>query len=199
MSLPNAPADTPPSPKGRRRREAILDAAEALLIEEGAAGLSMRRLAEQLAIRLSNVQYYFPTPHAVIEALFERALASARTALEADVADDLQSVVEYALGSQDSAANCRLFWELWALSARDAAVAQTLSRFYAAYRDAIEQCVQRLLPTLNPAARRRRAIMIMSLLEGLSLFRGHGRGGSGIGPALDRDVQAAVAVIARMA
>ncbi len=198
MSTAMPSAEAPASPKGRRRRESILDAAETLLIEDGYAGFSMRKLSEQLGIRLSNVQYYYATPHAVIDALFVRALERARIELESGIAVDLQSLVRYALGSQDSARSCRLFWELWALSARDADVARTVNHFYAAYRNAIEQCIQALEPRMPVAARRRRAILIMSLLEGLSLFRGHGRTQEGTGRALDREVETAALALARL-
>lgn len=188
----------PVSAKGRRRRAEILEAAETLLIEEGYAGFSMRKLADQIGIRLSNVQYYYATPNAVIEALFEQALEGARVELEADDTADLASLVHYAFCSQDNARSCRLFWELWALSARDDGAARIVDRFYMAYRDAIEQRIHALLPRMPAAARRRRAILIMSLLEGLSLFRGHGRGLAGTGAALDRDALNAVLALARL-
>lgn len=187
MATKHPQAKHPTSAKGRWRREAILEAAEEILIGEGYAGFSMRKVADQLDIRLSNVQYYFSSPDAVIDALFNRALNNAREELEAG-ADDLQSLVRVALDGQGSAHSCRLFWELWALSARDSGIAGAVNRFYAAYRDAIEERIKALNPALKAAVRRRRAILIMSLIEGLSLFRGHGRELAGTGAALDRDV-----------
>jgi AcrR family transcriptional regulator len=182
----------PASPKGRRRRDEILDAAEGLLIREGYAGFSMRRIAEQLGIRLSNVQYYFATPPAVIEALFARALEAARTELQAGAGLDLENFLRYVAESQDSARSCHLFWELWALSAREPQIAQTLNRFYAGYCHAVESLIAQRAPAMPTAQRRRRAVLIMSMLEGLSLFRGHGRGFTASRAALDRELTSVV-------
>lgn len=197
MATASQETKKPASPKGRRRRRDILDAAEEILVAEGYAGFSMRKVGEQLGIRLSNVQYYFPTPNAVVDALFNRALSIAGAELEASGAVDFQRLVRMALDSQNSARSCRLFWELWALSAREADIAGTHNSFYSAYRDAIEQCIKALNPSLKPAARRRRAIIIMSLLEGVSLFRGSGRDLAGTGAALDRDILATAQSLVR--
>ena len=168
------------SDKGRQRREQILDAATAILVEEGYAGFSARKIADRLGIRLSNVQYYFATPHDLLAALFEREMTRARQAFETAGSRDLETLIDMLLDGQDDAGYCRLFWELWALSARDPATADIMARFYDGYRQAIEDLIAEAAPDMPPARRHHRAILLMSMIEGLSLFRGQGRN-AGVG------------------
>jgi len=54
-------------------REAILDATEALMIEEGYAAVSSRRVAEKAGQKSKLVHYYFATMDDLFVALYERA------------------------------------------------------------------------------------------------------------------------------
>lgn len=166
---------TATSEKGRLRREQILDAAAAILIGEGYAGFSVRKVAERLGMRLSNVQYYFAAPGEIVSALFAREMDRAHRAFESSGSRDLETLIGMLLDGQDDADNCRLFWELWALSARDPDTAAIMARFYDGYRRAIEDLIRRAAPAIPPAHRRRRALLLMAMIEGLSLFRGQGR------------------------
>ena len=62
-------------PKGRHRAQEILQAARALLVENGYAALTTRKVAQRVGIRQSNVQYYFPAKVDLVRALFESSVA----------------------------------------------------------------------------------------------------------------------------
>ena len=57
--------------KGQRRTETILDAATAILIEEGYAQLTTRKIATRARIRPGNLQYYYPAKHDVVRAVLD--------------------------------------------------------------------------------------------------------------------------------
>ncbi|WP_181273172.1 TetR/AcrR family transcriptional regulator [Pseudomonas aeruginosa] len=60
---------------GRRRtidRDQLLDAAEAVIGREGAAGLTIDAVAKEMGITKGGVQYCFGTKDALIDAIFER-------------------------------------------------------------------------------------------------------------------------------
>ena len=59
------------SRKGQERSEAILDAAERLLVDEGHAALSLRGVAQRAGIRLGNLQYYFATREEIVRSCTE--------------------------------------------------------------------------------------------------------------------------------
>jgi AcrR family transcriptional regulator len=71
--------------KGQQRRREILDAAKAVLIERGVDNLALRDLGEQLGITHGNLQYYFPTKHALLVAIFDEELAKYTEGIHAAV------------------------------------------------------------------------------------------------------------------
>lgn len=165
--------------KGRERREAILDAATAILVHDGYARLSTRKIAARAGMQPGNLQYYYPSKQDVVRAVLERYLDRAVDAVEARIAaaDDgtpasrLHSALDGVLADQTSVESCRFFWELWALAAHDAAVADSMRDFYTRYW----RRVVTLLLTINPSLRRpraeRRAALLIATFEGLTLFR----------------------------
>src|SRR3954451_2825508 len=77
-----APTDTAPTDvarpdrRARRRQETIeeiLDIAEAVMTEEGVAGLSLAEGARRLGVQPPSLYKYFPSLMAVYDALFERS------------------------------------------------------------------------------------------------------------------------------
>lgn len=165
------------SPKGQERSEAILDAAERLLVDEGHAALSLRGVAQRAGIRLGNLQYYFTTREELVRALLARVLARARARLEewmraaGDSAGALDKALALLLEDQLDPASHRLFYDLWALAAREPTIAAELRVFYAHYTEEVAELLLKAAPRLPRAEARVRAELLVALLEGLSLFR----------------------------
>lgn len=187
------------SPKGQRRIGDILDAATDILVNEGYGSFSMRRVADRLGLRLSSIQYYFNGPGDLLCALFDRSLQRSLEKLrDAPDPENLASSVEFVLNEQLSLDYCLMFWELWPQAARDSDVNAVFNHFYAEYKSHIESVLQTTHPKLQGAARRRRATIIMGLLEGLSLFRGVEGRLDGSRRHFDADVIKAVVAIAAL-
>jgi AcrR family transcriptional regulator len=164
--------------KGRQRRDAILDAATRLLIEDGYAQLSTRKIAARAAVRPGHLQYYYRTKADVVRALLERYLERSLREIEARIAAAggvpaarLRAMLDGILDDQDRPAACRMFWEIWALAARDAPVARAAAAFYARYRQGVAEALRAAAPGLGPARAERRAALLVSLLEGLTIWR----------------------------
>ena len=64
--------------KGEALRSAILDAAATLFIERGTGGTSMQDIAEALGLSRTAVYYYFKNKDAILRALTEEVLNTAR-------------------------------------------------------------------------------------------------------------------------
>lgn len=86
----------------RRRQETIeevLDHAVAIMAEEGVAGLSLGEIARRMGIRTPSLYVYFPSKHALYDALFARGwrlLLETMSAYEEEhppAADDLETVM----------------------------------------------------------------------------------------------------------
>lgn len=69
-------------------RARLLEAAETLLREEGAAALTARRIAEQVGLKRQIVHYYFGTIEELIVAMMRRAEEAARDIYEAAMQSD---------------------------------------------------------------------------------------------------------------
>jgi len=73
------------------RREAakaeILDAAWALVREHGLAALSLRDLAARVGMRAPSLYQYFPSKHAIYDAMFAQGMRAALDAVAASVDD----------------------------------------------------------------------------------------------------------------
>lgn len=71
--------------RARRRRETIeeaLDLAEQIMTEQGVGGLTVTEMARRLGVQSPSLYKYFPSLHAVYDALFARGLARLDAALK---------------------------------------------------------------------------------------------------------------------
>jgi AcrR family transcriptional regulator len=75
----------------RRRRELTiteaLDLAEEIIEEHGVGGLTISELARRMGMRGPSLYKYFPSLHAVYDALFARGLTAQNAAIEAAIED----------------------------------------------------------------------------------------------------------------
>ena len=91
---------------GTRRHQAereILDAAWALMGRDGVAAISVREVARSVGIRQQSLTYYFPTKHALLDALFADGFADLRRCFDRlpPAAEPLQGVVDIAIAFVD--------------------------------------------------------------------------------------------------
>jgi AcrR family transcriptional regulator len=79
-----------------RRQQTIeeaLDAAVAIMEEAGVGGLSMSEIARRLGMRQPSLYKYFPSLHAVYDALFARGVECTGAAIQAAVGEGPRGVV----------------------------------------------------------------------------------------------------------
>ena len=73
---PDSPPAAPPARDRERVTQALLDAAERLLLREGRAGLSTRRVAQEAQVNHGLVHYYFGSMEELLAQVLERFTAS---------------------------------------------------------------------------------------------------------------------------
>jgi AcrR family transcriptional regulator len=81
-------AQAAPQPDRRSRRhqetiEEVLDIATAIITEQGVAGLSVGEIARRMGIRPPSLYVYFPSKHALYDALFARGARAVLATMEA--------------------------------------------------------------------------------------------------------------------
>jgi AcrR family transcriptional regulator len=118
--------------------EALLDAAERLLVEVGHAGITTRRLAEQAGVNHGLVHYYFGSNESLLvralERFTERLIERQRELYAADMpfADKWRTAMRY-LVAEDKTYE-KVWLELQALAWNDAELQARLARVNAEWR-----------------------------------------------------------------
>ena len=144
----------PVQPRRVQRTAEILDAAMMVLVDEGWAGFSLRRVAASAGVGLAHVQYYFPSKQGLVQAMLERFMQLSVGKVQERMKDAeagsgarLAAAVDAVLADQGEAAR-RFFCEVWAAAERDLDVARILDGFYALYRKQVADLLLQEFPHL---------------------------------------------------
>ncbi len=162
------------------RRGQILDACEAIVLEDGLAAASPSRVASLVGLDRTTVHHYFRTQADLLGGLVERIvdgyLGEARRlsgvrGREASVGEILDFLLspEFSLPRYD-----RLVDELAAASHRDTEVRQQLRRLYRTLETSCVEMLLKAMPTADPERVRETAYTIYALVEGAYLLHSQG-------------------------
>ncbi|MES2149937.1 MAG: helix-turn-helix domain-containing protein [Pseudomonadota bacterium] len=176
-SLKHKPSGT--TEKGLGRAHAILQAARTLLAAEGYAGLSMRRVATEVGISLSNVQHYYQSKDALLEALllytmdlFQSNMDRIRAEMtSASRIEQFLMTADMFLDEITDPVTHAIFFEIWALASRNAFASALMDKMLARERKAIYLLIHGLNPAISDEETMQRAILMVAQIEGLMLFR----------------------------
>lgn len=166
--------------KSHSKKEQILTTAARLLATQGGVNFSMRTVADALDIRLSNLQYYFPTLEKLFSALVENFLLLGERKIVQAVTHEkkaMEVLIDLVCGELDDVYNCQLMWEIWALSERTEEARAAIDLFYQQYIKNVAKFIKQQTTALNDGEIQRQAIMIVSLLEGVCVIAGKKRQG----------------------
>ena len=162
------------SPKGEERREAIEAAARRMLLDEGYAGVSLRRIATKLGMSVGNLQYYFPTKDDLVESVIIGETQKPIDLL-GDVAwspNDAPKSIRQAVGSlmQYYAGEAGRFYAIMeSLALHDARYAKLKADGYAQVLRHIEQLIGLVAPDLSNDRAAGLARVLVALIDGASL------------------------------
>ena len=177
MTLKNKSSST--TEKGLGRAHDILHAARGLLAAEGYAGLSMRKVAAETGMSLSNVQHYYQSKDALLEALllytmdlFQAKMDSISAAMtSASRIDQFLSTCDMFLEEISDPVTHAIFFELWALASRNEFASRLMDKMLGRERKAIFNLIRGLNPEIGDDEYMQRAILMVAQIEGLMLFR----------------------------
>lgn len=162
------------SARGEATRTAVLDAARAVLINDGLERFVLRDIAARSGITLGNLQYYFATRddllEAVIRAEFDRDLATFgrlvadRTAPTDELADISRGLVENWCTGGGS-----VFAALSLLAYHDERFARLNAEIYATFYAELGDLIRRIDPRASDEEVGARVLLVTSLLDGVAL------------------------------
>jgi AcrR family transcriptional regulator len=176
-SLKNKSSST--TEKGLGRAHDILHAARGLLAAEGYAGLSMRKVAAEVGISLSNVQHYYQSKDALLEALLQYTMEVFQTKMDSISAamtsasriDSFLSTCDMFVEEISDPVTHAIFFELWALASRNEFASNLMEKMLGRERKAIFKLIRGLNPAISDEEYMQRAVLMVAQIEGLMLFR----------------------------
>jgi AcrR family transcriptional regulator len=160
--------------------EQIIQAAVTVLVTEGYAGLTLRKIAERCNMKVGNLTYYFPTKQLLVEALLENSLTVYRDRSNEIYEQDtlsaekrLEEILVFWLEDIQTKRTSRLFTELWAMANHDAFIAERLDAFYRSGQDRFGRLIAQINPGLPELERQVLAAYISGVMEGSTVFAGY--------------------------
>ena len=177
-SQPVANSTVALSSKGRKRISEIMEACKAVLIDKGYTQFSLRNIAREAGMHLSNLQYYFHTREELIRGLIDyntRSYQQQYTELFATLPTAPNSrflaTIDYLIEDIRDPLTRRFFIQFWALlDASGAHTDRLLNDMYAPHIQSLNQYIAELNPSLSPGVRQQRAAIIAAMIEGMMLM-----------------------------
>lgn len=167
------------SPKAAMTIRQILAAGHCVFVRDGHAGLSLRKVADEAGVAVGNVNYYFETKRALIEAVLREALADyieehiqQFEAGRDSPLDILLNVVTFYVSNARSSSS--FFFHMWGFAASGPEAKELIRRLYRPIGRFIYFLVHAARPDVSDSRVREIVLQLFSLEEGVKLFIGMG-------------------------
>lgn len=165
--------------RGTRTREAIVEAAVAVVLESGYANFSLQAVTSKLGISLGNLTYHFRSRNDLVFAMVERLVASYERKFEDFVRDyqaqevkDVGVLLDWLFSDTVESDKSRLLPELWAMANHHEFAARALERLYSGAIDAMMRLMG--LEPYAPANAHMRCVLylVATAVEGATVMFG---------------------------
>lgn len=165
--------------KGRGRAHEILLVARRLLAAEGYAGLTMRRVAQEAGMSLSNLQHYYGSKEQLLEALLLTTMDEFQAKMDRIAVamagrpqvERFLSTVDMFLDEITEPTMHAIFFEIWALASRHPFASGLMGKMMGRERKAVYGLIQGLNPAITEEQYMERAVLVVAQIQGLMLFR----------------------------
>jgi AcrR family transcriptional regulator len=170
--------------RGLARAQVILQAAHELFVRDGYAAFSVRSVALQVGASLSNVQHYYPTKDALVEAMLLHAYGQYQQRIDrlleampqASRLEQFVAAMDMLLADMKRPDVVGGITQTWVMAQQHPAAAATVARIQARERRTVYALIQGLAPGRSDDEVQARAALIVAQIEGLALqFAGKGR------------------------
>ena len=157
----------------------ILKSAHEVFVNDGHAGLSLRKVADRAGIAVGNLTYHFPSKTELLEAMLRESLSDYVEAhleqFEQDrdtPLDILLNVVEFYV--RNARQEHRFFYQIWGYAGSNEEAKTMVRNLYLPIGRFVYYLVRAANPKLNDLEVRQATLQIFSLEEGYKLFIGMG-------------------------
>lgn len=163
--------------EGTKQADAILRAARAVFIRDGASGFSARRVGREAGLSLGSVQHVFPTADALLVGMFEYVVNSYDARYQAMTGTMPVSgparwaaVVDVLVDDIFDPDTRRFFFGFWALSCHNRLVGTLVREGYAYHIANIAGFIAGARPDLSEDQCRARARQVAAMIEGWLVY-----------------------------
>lgn len=175
--------------KGAKTIAEVLEAARRIFIRDGHAGLSMRKVADEAGLAVGNVNYYFESKRALIEATLREAFsdyvdvhAAQYEMKRGEPLEIVLDMLDFYISSGRKAHP--FFFQLWSYAASNEQAKSIVRELYRPIGRFVFYLVRAARPDADELRVREITLQIISLEEGVKLL-------IGLGPDHDRALQTA--------
>ncbi|MFZ5618968.1 MAG: TetR/AcrR family transcriptional regulator [Pseudomonadota bacterium] len=177
------------SPKGSKTLAQIIVAAHRVFIRDGHAGLSMRKVADEAGLAVGNVNYYFESKRALIEATLREAFSEYVEVHARQFEEKRHAPIEIVLDMltfyiSSGRHTHPFFFQLWSYAASDAEAKALVRELYQPIGRFVYYLLRAAKPHADDLRIREITLQIISLEEGVKLL-------IGLGPEDDRALRSA--------
>lgn len=165
--------------RGKTRASEILRGAQRILISEGLANLSTRRVAEELGISVGHLAYYFPSKEELLQAMIESVIEGydAEFAVEFDRFPDdanqrLEAVLRYMIEDSKRPEVQAFFYQFWGYSNNNEAGQVYRTRMYQHFATKTQELLRDVHPDINDVELDNMTYALLAFLEGLHVIHG---------------------------
>lgn len=162
--------------KAHRRKSAILSSARMLLIEEGSANFTMRKVAARAGIHLASLQYYYATKDkltkAVMEESVERQMRHIDTLAqnsELPATEKLHAALKSMFEYIKTRENAIFAFQIWSLTANDPRMREMIGGVYRRMVEVLASVIQEANPSLSKKDAEKRSLEVIALNDGFML------------------------------
>lgn len=163
--------------KAGGKRQEILENAVDMIKRDGPANFSMRRVADEVGIKLGTLQYYFPNKDELMRSTglyfanaYHESLSEVLNRFFATPLKRLEALIDFEIVSSESPSI--LFSILSECKTNSPALTEGIYKCYELHLAAVSQVLEPLTPHLSSEDRRHRAAFMISALDGSEIFLG---------------------------
>lgn len=165
--------------KTKKTIQRILTSARIVFTQNGHAGLSLRKVADNAGLAVGNLTYHFPTKDSLLRAMLHEALADYVDAhiVEFEKNPDaplevLLNIVEFYVS--DGRTSNQFFYQVWGFAGSSPEAREAVRKLYQPMGRFTYYLVRAANPSLNDKQIRQATLQLFSLEEGYKLFMGLG-------------------------
>ena len=149
-------------------------------MEQGYSSLTMRKVAAKANISIGNLNYYYRTKADLLRDLIDYVIIPyleefdrVREQVGESPEKQIKAVLKFWIEDLGTPETTAFFPECWALANHNAFVADLVDDLYIKARQALNELIPQINPTLTQKESEQIALYMCAAMEGLTIFAGH--------------------------